>query len=298
MTVLQLIQQAAAEMGVTQPTYVIGNTNLDAVQMLALINAVGYELQNEYPWQALQKEYRFATQSSVLAGTTTNGSPIVTGISSTAGLDTTYMVQGTGVLQDTYIQSVDSGTQVTLSNAATASGSQSLTFGKTKYSLPSDFIGLVDNTEFDKSRRWTMMGPETAQQWQWLKSSYISTGPRIRFRIMGGYLQTWPIITSGDILGFEYRSNAWVTAAGGTAKSLFSVDTDTCVFPDRVMVLGLKRKYFEIKGFDTTAIERDYQQQLDIAKSKDHGAPMLSMRPDISGILIGYNNIPDSGYGV
>src|SRR5512146_3101065 len=96
-TLLQLVQQASTEMGLVSPTQVVGNTSSDVVQMLALINAVGYELQREYDWQAIDTEYRFTTQYSIQNGTTTNGSAVVTGLTSTTGLDATYSVSGTGV---------------------------------------------------------------------------------------------------------------------------------------------------------------------------------------------------------
>jgi hypothetical protein len=213
-------------------------------------------------------------------------------------LDATYMVAGTGINQDTYVQSVDSDTQVTLSQTATAAGSGvALTFGKTKYALPSDFSRITNRTEYDKSKRWEMAGPSTAQEWQFLKSSYISTGPRLRFRIMGGYLQIWPLIASSEYLGFEYQSNGWVNPATSPAQT-FGSDNDVCVYPDRLMVLGLKLKYFEIKGFDTSALFRDYSRQLDLAKAADHGAPTLSMGARTGTVLIGAENIPDTGYGV
>ena len=67
-----------------------------------------------------------------LSGRTTNGSPVVTGISTTAllvgggpGLGAT--VAGTGSPASTYIK-VDSSSQITLSNSATAIGSPALTF--------------------------------------------------------------------------------------------------------------------------------------------------------------------------
>jgi hypothetical protein len=59
----------------------------------------------------------------------------------------------------------------------------------------------------------------------------------------------------------------------------------------------IKLKYFEIKGFDTTALYRDYMMQLDSAKAHDGMAPNLSMAPRPGSVLIGFNNIPDSGLG-
>jgi hypothetical protein len=94
-------------------------------------------------------------------------------------------------------------------------------------------------------------------------------------------------------------SNAWVSLSGATAtsKTAFTLDTDTCVFPDRLMVSGLKLRYFEAKGFDTTNLYRDYIAQLDIAKANDAGSQTLSMNPQLSQTLLGWAQIPDSGLG-
>jgi hypothetical protein len=192
---------------------------------------------------------------------------------------------------------VDSPTQVTLTQPATSPGSVVPPFGKTKYAIPSDFDRQQDNTQYDKSKRWQMLGPETAQQWQFLKSSYISTGPRLRYRIMGGFFQIWPAVSSAEYLGFEYISNGWVNPAATVPKSTFTADADTCAFPDRLMAIGLKLKYFEAKGFDTTAIYRDWLRQLDIAKANDNGSPTSRwLRACPSADRHG-TRFPDTGYG-
>jgi len=297
-TLLQLIQQASAEMGLTIPTQVVGNTDTQVTQMLYLINSVGNELRREYPWEALNIPYRFTTQYLITTGNVTQNSAVVTGIPSTTGLSAYYMLSGTGINQDTYILSVDSSTQVTLTQAASASGTGvTLNFGQTIYPLPSDFDRQIDRTHYDKSKRWEMLGPETAQQWEFLKSSYISTGPRMRYRFIGGNFQIWPNITTNEYLGYEYVSNGWVNQPT-TPQSSFTADTDTCIFPDRLMVLGLKLRFFEVKGFDSTAYYRDFYQQLNVAKANDGGSMTLSMAPKMSSVLIGFENIPDGSiYG-
>jgi hypothetical protein len=297
-TLLQLIQQASAEMGLTIPAQVVGNTDTQVTQMLYLINSVGNELRREYPWEALNIPYRFTTQFLITTGDVTQNSAVVTNIPSTTGLSSYYMLAGTGINQDTYIQSVDSSTQVTLTQAASASGTGvTLNFGQTIYPLPSDFDRQIDRTHYDKSKRWEMLGPETAQQWEFLKSSYISTGPRMRYRFIGGNFQIWPNVTTNEYLGYEYVSNGWVNQTT-TPQSSFTADTDTCIFPDRLMVLGLKLRFFEVKGFDSTAYYRDFYQQLNIAKSNDGGSMTLSMAPKMSSVLIGFENIPDGSiYG-
>lgn len=296
-TMLQLIQAATGELGLPVPTSVASSRNQDTIQLLALLNGLGDELQREHTWQALSREHRFTTQFLTVTGTTAANSAVVTGLSDTTGLDSTYMAVGTGINPDSYVSSVDSATQVTLSQVASTSGTVTINFCKTKYSFPSDYDRPVDKTQWDKSRRWEMKGPDSAQQWQWLKSGYISTGPRIRFRPMGGQFQIWPAVATAEYLGYEYISNAWVTDASNTAKTAFTVDTDTCIFPDRLMIVGLQLKYFEKKGFDTTALYRDFTKQLDIAKANDAGSETLSMAPKASSVLITMDNVPDSGYG-
>ncbi len=303
-TVLQLMQQASSEMGLTSPTSVIGNTNQDVTQTLALMQAVGYELQRQWQWQALTIPYTFTSVFYTYTGNLTAGSTTVTNLSSVTGLTTTptyFQVVGSGINNATNLVSVNAGLlTAVLSQAATASGTGvTLTFSQVIYALPSDYDRKIDRTDWDKSQHWEMMGPDTQQQSQWLKSGYISTGPRVRYWIQGNTFQIWPALGAAHYLGFVYLSNLWITATGGSApsKTAFSVDTDTCIFPDRLMVLGTKLKYFEIKGFDTTALYRDYTMQLDLAKAHDAGSPTLSLAPRPTSVLVGFENIPDSSYG-
>jgi len=296
-TLLQLVQQATGEMGLTQPTQVVGNTSADVVQIYSLINSVGYEIQRDHNWEALDKEYRFYTVYTTLTCTLVANSVNVTTVESTTGLSNLYIVTGTGINQDTYVNTVTGTNSLTLSQAATTSGVYTLYFSQAKYPLPSDWDRQVDRTHYDKSKRWEMLGPTSAQQWQFLKSSYISTGPRIRYRILGGYFQVWPAMNTSEYLGFEYMSNAWATTAAGVPETSFQNDSDTCIFPDRLMVTALKKKYFEIKGFDATAFTRDYLQQLSFAKANDSGSATLSFAPVPGSVLIGFENIPDANYG-
>jgi hypothetical protein len=63
------------------------------------------------------------------------------------------------------------------------------------------------------------------------------------------------------------------------------------------MVLMTKLKYFQAKGFDTTALFRDYTTELEAAMALDMSSANLSFAPKPGSVLIGWDNIPDSGYG-
>ena len=301
---LQLVQQTTAELNLAVPTFVIGNTSQDVQQVLSLMNRIGYDLVKEYDWQALQLEYRFYTDAQTFVGSTVSDQSyniIVTG--NATALNSNYSITGTGINQDTYVSSVTYNAglnQSTIVMSQLASGTYAgvtFTFSQTKYPLPPDFETITDNTHWDKTKHWQMLGPEDAQQWQWLKSGYISTGPRIRWRILGQQFQIWPPYNTQEYLGFEYRSKGWARSSTDQVKNSFTADNDTTVLDDTVMVLGTKLKYFQIKGFDTTALQQDYFRYLNVAKANDKGSATLSFAPYPSKVLIGYANIPDTGYG-
>jgi predicted GNAT superfamily acetyltransferase len=297
---LQLVQQVTAELNLNVPSYVTGNTSQDVQQVLALMNGAGYELLKEHDWQALQIQHRFYTQSLTANATTVNGSFNLTFEAGTdlSNVNSQWQLTGYNIPQDTYVVSANNSTKVVvMSQMATGDGVQSVVCAQTAYDLPADFETITNRTQWDKSKHWEMLGPEDAQQWQWLKSGYISTGPRVRWRILDDQFQIWPVMNTNEYLGWEYRSKGWARSATGEIKNSFTADSDTTVLDDRIMVLYTKLKYFQIKSFDTTALMQDYQRYLSVAKANDKGAPNLSFAPYPSKVLIGYANIPDTGYG-
>lgn len=97
---------------------------------------------------------------SVQNGTTTNASPVVTGLTSTTGMVAGMFVTATsGIPADTRILSVDSATQITLTQNATATGVRSLTIQSediqnykgvitTAMSCPTSAAMVADNTTY------------------------------------------------------------------------------------------------------------------------------------------------------
>jgi hypothetical protein len=296
-TMLQLVNQVQSELNLAITPNVAGNPSQDTQQILALMNRAGYDLVKEHNWQALELEYRFYTTAITTTCDTIANTYNLLNVANTTGLDNNYSIVGTAIPQDTYVNSV-SGTTVTASQLASSTSiGQSVTFSRTKYPLPPDYETVTDNTHWDKTKHWQMLGPVDAQQWQWLKSGYISTGPRVRWRILGNEFQIWPPYNTLEYLGFEYRSKGWARSANNQVKNSFTNDDDTSVLDDTIIVLLTKLKYFQIKSFDTTALNQDYQRYLSIAKANDKGSATLSFAPQPSAVLIGWANIPDTGYG-
>jgi hypothetical protein len=300
MNLLGLVQAATGELGLTQPSAVATATDDQSKQLLALINKVGNDVISVAEWEGISKENRFSTVSYTVTGNTTAGSAVVTSTNTTGtglAIDT-FEVIGGSVPTDTTIASIDSSTQITMSNPASeAETGVSLTFSQTQYALPSDYDRMKNRTSWDQTNYWAMQGPQSPQEWAYLKSGIIANTPRLRFRILGGKFNIFPASAGVVRLKFEYTSNGWVEAADGTAKTLFTLDTDTCIFRDRTIISGLKYEFFKIKGFETDGLWRDYQIQQEFEKGIDKGAPTLSMSDRGGSLFLGNSSIPDSGYG-
>lgn len=93
----------------------------------------------------------YAVMSITTSGTRTNGSAIITSIPSTSTFKAGYFVFGTGITSGSTIVTVDSPTQITISNAATSSGSSA--FAVSPWLLNTGTIQLPDVTATGLYRR-------------------------------------------------------------------------------------------------------------------------------------------------
>lgn len=182
-TLLSLFQTTLQGMGVAffgQPSTVIGNTNQDVVQTLALVNAAGGSLNREHGWQNSQIQYNFEATYFDYTGDSTINSTSLTGMSSIVGIDNTFMVEGVGVPDDTFVVSATGTTVVMNREAQSSNTAQTYTFSKVRFAVPSDFDRIVDRTQWDKDAHWEMLGPLTTQQQGWMRSGWIARGPHVR----------------------------------------------------------------------------------------------------------------------
>lgn len=63
-TAIQVIGQAAAELGLPVPTSAVTSRNATVVQLLALLNAAGYELMHAFEWGVLNRKAIITTNST------------------------------------------------------------------------------------------------------------------------------------------------------------------------------------------------------------------------------------------
>lgn len=170
----------------------------------------------------------------------------------------------------------------------------------TSYVMPSDFYRFVDDTQWNRSTRFRMIGPISGQETQYLKALLSGVLIQVAYRLQGNVI-TFPIAPSnGQTLAFEYVTNFWVWSAAGTSPdSTSAVATgDTVLYDPDLAIAALKLAYLDAKGFDTVRAEEKYDAILEAAIYKNVGARTISIGG--SGInpehLIDATNLPVTGY--
>ena len=299
-TLLQLVDQMSAELGLTQPPSVIGSSNNQTIQILALANRLGKDLVRDYEWQRLVQAYIWQTQNAVsTTGNITANSRVITNIPSTAALQVGNVVTGTGQTPYAEILTIDSSTQVTLNApVSTSTASVSMTFAKQDYDLPDGYDRMISDTNWDRTDHWRNLGPKSSQDWQFLQGGIISIGPRERYRIYNNKFRIFQALTTVYNFSFEYVSNYWVCATGSDqgSKSAYTADTDTSIFPDDLMLAGLKFYFLKAKKLDYAIELGEFMRALAYCKAQDQPVSAMSLAPVGMNQLVGPWSVQDGNW--
>jgi len=299
-TLLELVDQVSGELGLSQPPSVIGSTNNQTIQLLALAQRLGKDLVRDFEWQKLVKAYIWQTQNAVsTTGTITANSKIITNIPSTSALQVGNVITGTGQTPYAEILTIDSSTQVTLNAPVTTStASVSMTFAKQDYDLPAGYDRMISDTNWDRTDHWRNLGTKSSQDWQFLQGGIISIGPRERYRIYNGKFRIFQALTTVYNFSFEYVSNYWVCATGSSegTKKEFTADSDTSVFPDDLMMAGLKFYFLKAKKLDYGIELGEFTRALSYNKAQDVPVPSMSLAPVGMNQLVGPWSVQDGNW--
>lgn len=311
MSLLTTIQDCCGELSLTVPQSVIGNTDPQVAQLLALANLEGQtfaQLQGPWGgWPELNTVYTFnLVPAGPFTGTTTANSNLITGLSSTAGILVGYGVAGAGVYQSATVIAVPPTTAAnTVMMSAVASSSNSVAsynFGQISYALPTNIRSFIAATFWDRNFRWPMLGPLSAQEWETIISGICPSGPRIQFRVVNNMMEITPLpgTSQTDQIAYEYVSNSWCTNAAGVANTAsggvcrFAADTDLYLWPENTLRLGVKYRFLKAKGLPFTEELIEYNAARDFQLASSGGSRSLRMNAGYRGVkLIGWDNIPD-----
>ena len=236
-TFLQLVQQAANEIGIPEPTFLFGSVNDQEKQLIALANREGKEFSavanKNGGWQALRKDYTFNTVP-----------------------------------------------------------------GQADYALPDDFEYFVQKTFWDNAYRWALIGPITAQEKQILRYGVIASGPRNKFYIRENKMWLDPVPQSVNLIAYDYYSNYWCQSQAGIPQKTWQADTDTYLLDEDCFIQGLKWRFLRAKGFDYGEERESYELDVQRTIGRDGGSRDLPLGyADYGTQLLGYDNVPDTGYG-
>lgn len=304
-TLLELVQAAANEIGIPAPSLLFGSQNDQEKQLLALANREGKDFASmankNGGWQELRTDYTFNTEiASGLTGNLTDGSPIITGISSTAGLEggSIWGIQADGIDYPCFIVSVDSATQITISKNATATQTSDLVIGKLAYSMPSDFEYFVQKTFWDNQYKWSLIGPISAQEKQILRYGVVASGPRNKFYIRQNKMWLDPMPASSYIIAYDYYSNHWCQSSMGTTQNLWAEDTDTYRLDEDCFIQGMKWRFLRAKGLDYAEELKNYMEDCERVMSRDGGSRDLPLGgADFGQQFLDGANVPEVGFG-
>jgi hypothetical protein len=302
-TLLRIVQEVMGDFGLPQPTQVIGNTDKTVSQMLIHATRVGEDLASRGGmndgWPAMRREYTFNLVGyGGFTGNTTAGSNVITGMPSVANITVGMVGTSTAIPYGATVTAVGANS-VTLNQAALNTTTGAIfSFGNESYAIPADADHFIQQTGWDRSFRWQLVGPLTAQEWQVLKSGISPTGPRLRYRIMDSMIFVNPVPASLDSLVMEYYSTGWCQSAAGVPQTAWAADTDTPVLQDRLFILGIIARFLNRKGFDSSSAQREYDDAVEAAIGRAGGSRVLPINARAEPpILLGSSNTPDTGYG-
>ena len=333
MSLLSICQQAAQYAGIQAPTSIIANSQQTAQLLLASANLAGMAIARRPAggWVSMIREYDFQTRAgSNYSGTVVNVNhqaviTIVLAVTDPIllSLGPQWVCNGTGIPNNSIVvnqvSTHDAGgttSVITLNQAANQTGAGTYQFGQSDYDMPPDFQRPIDNTFWDRSRFWSMRGPQSPQQWQLYKSSVIgkaSIQRRYRFRstrviqdatsnltIQGTVLSIDPTpFDNGAALVFEYVSNGWCQTAASpfTYNTQWQNDTDVGVIDEYLIELETIWRVLRRLGVSYSEELAEAERQIDKAVAQDGAAAILDMTPNDALTLIGPWNLPETGFG-
>jgi hypothetical protein len=181
------------------------------------------------------------------------------------------------------------------------SASITLIAGQSGYPLPPDFVKLLNDSLWEKSNIYSVIGPVSVRQWAYLTNS-VTIAPDYCFIIKDRQFQFTPApggdgMGTGDI-SYEFISNGWVQDTNNPAHfiPIIENDNDILQFDFWLCVKFLKLKTWEAKGLDTTSLRDDFMRAFSDITAQDQGAPNLTIpnrrRYDILPL-----GVPETGFG-
>lgn len=177
-------------------------------------------------------------------------------------------------------------------------------FDRAEYDVPDDYKYFTDQTQWDRTDHWPLLGPKSAQEWAWLKGALVAALPRLRFRVMKNQFVIWPTPKATGSpatynLAMEYVSKYWVNnEEPPLEKDMITLDNDILLYDPWLLIKFVKFKFYELKGFQTNGVNADFMRVFNSLTGKDVGAKILSLSPKMTSQYLGPWSVPDGSWNV
>lgn len=169
------------------------------------------------------------------------------------------------------------------------------------YALPTDFHYMIPQSGWERANNVPLFGPLTPQDWTYLLGrDLVSQTIYASFRLKAGQFSIFPQPPPDALdVNFEYQRNTWVLDNdGSTHKDDFDAGDDKPLFDRTLMILMLKLKFLEAKGFDTTRAQANFNQVFGFLTGKDQSGDILKVGGgSVYPYLDSWRNVGDTGYG-
>ncbi|HEY1430758.1 MAG TPA: hypothetical protein VGF39_03900 [Stellaceae bacterium] len=164
--------------------------------------------------------------------------------------------------------------------------------GASDYVLPPDFLSVVNDTVWERTRYWAMRGALSPQQWQRYRSSIYGRATiwrRWRIRVPSGEGAGYgtrfsidPQVAATDQTSqfvFEYRSAWAVRHADGTMGPDWTGDDDTAILSEFLIELGTRWRMLRRLGLAYDEEKEEYDREVDKAVARTGGMMTLNLVP-------------------
>lgn len=147
---------------------------------------------------------------------------------------------------------------------------------------PNGFQWIKKDTFWCRTTRLPILGPMSPEEWQEALAVPFA-GPWYRYRLEQGNMMMYPAAPVTNQYFFEYASNWPAKSAGGALQQYFNADTDTCMFPDALVLLGIRWKWRAEKGLPYLEHMRAYEAAVNDINGNDGSKKTVSMSGEASG---------------
>lgn len=122
-------------------------------------------------------------------------------------------------------------------------------FNKTVYDLPVDFQDYVPNSMWEQDGSKPVEFPVPDRRWYMYKFSTWSNGGLIRMKKLGNKVEISEPENSAnsDRVVFQYISKWCILAEDSSRKEFFTLDTDSFLLDDQLLILGIQAHWMQTK---------------------------------------------------